>query len=87
MTALIGGLALAAHKAIRATRDVDFLVDAKDSERMHQLLFELGYRCLHRSADAANYVRGEDGLNVLFAHRPEAMHLLATAEIYDTTFG
>ena len=29
--ALIGGLALAAHQVVRATRDVDFLVDADDA--------------------------------------------------------
>ncbi len=33
--ALIGGLALAAHKVIRATRDVDFLVAAVDADRVH----------------------------------------------------
>jgi hypothetical protein len=33
--ALIDGLALAAHKVIRATRDVDFLVAAVDADRVH----------------------------------------------------
>ena len=30
--ALIGGLALASHGVVRATRDVDFLVDADDAD-------------------------------------------------------
>ena len=30
--ALIGGVALAAHEVVRATRDVDFLVDAADAD-------------------------------------------------------
>lgn len=52
--ALIDGLALAAHKVIRATRDVDFLVVAVDADCVHGLLLTLGSRCVHRSADAAN---------------------------------
>lgn len=85
--ALIGGLALAAHNVVRATRDVDFLVDADDADRLHHLLLELGYRCIHRSADAANYLRGEDGLDLLYAHRPIARHLLAAADERDTPMG
>lgn len=85
--ALIGGLALAAHNVVRATRDVDFLVDAEDADRLHGLLLELGYRCIHRSEDAANYLRGEEGLDLLYAHRPVARHLLAAAFERDTPMG
>jgi hypothetical protein len=85
--ALIGGLALAAHDVVRATRDVDFLVDAEDAERLHGLLLELGYHCVHRSADAANYLRGEDGLDLLYAHRPVARQLLADADERETPMG
>ncbi len=85
--ALIGGLALAAHNVVRATRDVDFLVDADDADRLHRLLLELGYRCIHRSADAANYLRGEEGLDLLYAHRPIARHLLAGADERETPMG
>lgn len=35
--ALIGGLALAAHKVIRAKRDVDFLIAAVDAGRRGEL--------------------------------------------------
>ena len=85
--ALIGGLALAAHDVVRATRDVDFLVDAEDAERLHGLLLGLGYDCVHRSADAANYLRGEDGLDLLYAHRPIARQLLADADERETPMG
>lgn len=85
--ALIGGLALAAHDVVRATRDVDFLVDAGDAERLHGLLLGLGYRCIHRSDDAANYLRGDEGLDLLYAHRPIAQRLLAAAEERDTPMG
>lgn len=85
--ALIGGLALAAHQVVRATRDVDFLVDADDAERLHALLLGMGYQCIHRSEDAANYLRGDEGLDLLYAHRPEARRLLATAQERETGMG
>ncbi len=59
--ALIGGLALAAHQVVRATRDVDFLADADDADRLHEILLALGYRCVQRSEDAADDVRDGEG--------------------------
>ncbi len=85
--ALIGGLALASHGVVRATRDIDFLVDADDADRLHDILLGLGYRCVHRSPDAANYLRGEDGFDVLYAHRPMARRLLSEADERQTGFG
>lgn len=85
--ALIGGLALAAHNVVRATRDVDFLVDADDADRVHDMLVRLGYRCIHRSDDAANYLRDDEGIDLLYACRPEARRLLEEAEGRDLGFG
>lgn len=85
--ALIGGLALAAHRVVRATRDVDFLADADDADRLDAMLVQLGYRCVHRSRDAANYLRGDEGLDLLYAHRPEARRLLAEAAHRDSGLG
>lgn len=85
--ALIGGLALAAHNVVRATRDVDFLVDAHDGDQVHDVLIRLGYRCIHRSDDAANYLRDDEGIDLLYARRPEAMRLLAAAQARDLPFG
>lgn len=85
--ALIGGLALAAHQVVRGTRDVDFLVDADDAEQLHALLLGLGYHCIHRSEDAANYLRGDEGIDLLYAHRPEARRLLFSAQERDTGLG
>lgn len=79
--ALIGGLALAAHQVPRSTRDVDFLIAAEDAELAHEALLQLGYECVHRSLDASNYRRGNEGLDLLFAHRPLARRLLHTATV------
>lgn len=85
--ALIGGLALAAHKVVRATRDIDFLANADDADLLHSRLLALGYRCIHRSADAANYLRADEGLDLLYAHRPQARQLLAEATERETQWG
>lgn len=85
--ALIGGLALAAHQVVRATRDVDFLADADDADRLHEILLALGYRCVHRSEDAANYLREDEGLDLLYAHRPVARRLLGEAIEHKTAMG
>ena len=78
--ALIGGLALAPYKVIRATRDVDLLVEAESADAIDAAVAGLGYRCLHRSADAANYARGDDErLDFLYASRPISRRLLAAA--------
>lgn len=85
--ALIGGLALASHKVIRATQDVDLLVDADQAAAVETALTGLGYRCLHRSPDAGNYERGDERLDVLYAHRPIARRLLSTALPLKTALG
>ena len=85
--ALIGGLALSAHNVVRATQDIDFLVDGDDAERIHRMLLGLGYDCIYRSEDAANYLRGSDGLDLLYAHRPKARELLDSAVERETAMG
>lgn len=85
--ALIGGLALAPHKVVRATQDVDLLVDADVADTVDRALTVLGYRCLHRSADAANYLRGDQRLDFLYAHRAAARQILDAASQLTTPFG
>ena len=85
--ALIGGLALAPHGVVRATQDVDLLTDASSADALDRELTNLGYRCVHRSTDAANYLRGDERLDLLFANRPVARQLLAAAQPRTTPFG
>jgi len=85
--ALIGGLALALHKVIRATQDVDLLVDAENAEEIDRALTKLGYRCLYRSAEAGNYLRGDERIDLLYASRPIARRLLTGAAGHKTAFG
>lgn len=85
--ALIGGLALASHKVVRATQDIDLLADAERADEIDRELGSLGYRCIHRSADASNYLRGDERVDLLYASRPIARRLLASAVERTTPFG
>ena len=77
--ALIGGLALAAHKVVRATQDIDLLVDSGHADEVDNALLKLGYRCLYRSSEAGNYQRGDERLDFLYASRHSARNLLSHA--------
>jgi hypothetical protein len=44
--ALIGGLALASHRVIRATHDIDLLTDSEWAEDIDRELIALGYQNL-----------------------------------------
>ncbi|MDE2219127.1 MAG: nucleotidyltransferase family protein [Gammaproteobacteria bacterium] len=85
--ALIGGLALAAHKVVRGTQDIDLLVDGDQSDQIDALLRRLGYRSIHRSADAANYLRGSERVDLLYAVRPAARLLLEKTGVHATVLG
>jgi hypothetical protein len=85
--ALIGGLALAPHKVIRATQDVDLLIDLDLADAVDVELKALGYECVHRSSNAANYLRGDQRLDFLYAHRPAARQFLQSARELNTPFG
>lgn len=56
--------ALAAHMVVRATQDIDLLVEAEKADVIDAELVRLGYRRLHRSADAGNYVRKDERLEL-----------------------
>ena len=85
--ALIGGLALASHKVVRATQDIDLLTEAERADEIEAELVRLGYRCLHRSSDAANYARGDERVDFLYASRPIARRLLNGAIELATALG
>lgn len=72
---------------MRATRDVDLLADADQADAIDAELVKLGYRCLHRSADAANYARGDERIDLLYASRPMARRLLSAAAALSTSLG
>jgi hypothetical protein len=85
--ALIDGLALASHKVIRATQDIDLLADSEKAKDIDRELVAIGYQCLHRSPDAGNYLRGDERVDFIYASRPAARRLLSDAALLQTAFG
>src|SRR5207248_3435215 len=80
--ALIGGFALPFHGVQRTTGDVDFLAEASGADAFHEALLAEGARCLHRSADAANYAPGRSQLSstdFIYARRERAREMLRRA--------
>jgi predicted nucleotidyltransferase len=80
--ALIGGLALAAHGAARATVDLDLLAEAERADDVERIARELGYECLHRSAHVANFASSDPSrgrVDFLFARQAHGRAMLARA--------
>lgn len=80
--ALIGGLALAAHGAPRATVDLDLLVDGDRADEVDALLGSIGYRALYRSDPVGNYTADDPALgriDVLFVRRRYGRAMLQRA--------
>lgn len=84
--ALIGGLALAAHGAGRATIDLDLLADGARSDDVDRILRQRGYDCLQRTEHVANYASHEPArgrVDFLFAQRERGKAILARASARD----
>ena len=82
--ALIGGLALAAHGAARATVDLDLLADATRADEVDQLLIAAGYECLHRNEFVGNYASQEEAsrgrIDFLFVSQKYGRAMLRRAQ-------
>lgn len=63
------------------------LTDASHADEIDKILIGLGYRCLQRSRDAGNYLRGDERLDFLYASRPLTLRLLSNAIEIDTASG
>ncbi len=80
--ALIGGLALAAHGAARATIDLDLLADGDRADDVDRILRDKGYERLLRNEFVGNYLgptpeRGR--VDFLFAKQARGRAILARA--------
>jgi hypothetical protein len=83
--ALIGGFALPFHGVVRATGDVDFLVQAEGADRLHEALLAAGQVCLNRTHELANYdstKRDMSPVDILYARRPPSLAMLTRARVH-----
>lgn len=85
--ALIGGFALGAHGAPRATRDLDFLVHNEDMPGVHEFLTGAGYRRIHHSENVSQYDMGGPwgAIDFIHAFRPLALDMIAHAVSKDSS--
>lgn len=82
-----GSLALSPHGVVRGTADIDLLVDGNVGDQVDAALRKLGYHCQYRSAEAGNYLRQDQRVDLIYAHRPIARRLLGAAIERPTPFG
>ncbi|MGA1823141.1 MAG: nucleotidyl transferase AbiEii/AbiGii toxin family protein [bacterium] len=54
--ALIGGFALGALGIMRATMDLDFLVDAQDLNKIEEVMRRFDYTCIFKTENVSQYV-------------------------------
>lgn len=81
--ALIGGFAMGALGIVRATMDLDFLVDRSDAESLDHVLKDHGYSLFYQSENVAQYqsdLKPFGSVDVLYAFRPVSLSMLKRAE-------
>jgi hypothetical protein len=80
--ALVGGLALYFSGAARTTFGADFLILLTQFDDVDEIMKASGYRCIHKSDDAANYISSDPDfgqVDFLLAHRKYALAMMQRA--------
>jgi hypothetical protein len=76
--ALIGGFALAAHGIVRATQDIDLLVDGTKKDIAKSALIAAGFSLVHES-DEVIQLGGFGQLDLLLSNRPPTKLMIKNA--------
>lgn len=77
--ALIGGVAVSLHGLVRATKDLDLLVDDAQAAAAEEILRELGFTTLGRNQVFGNYLLGPLRVDLLFTQGRHTREMLARA--------
>ena len=77
---VIGGVAVNAHGAVRATHDLDLMLSIGDIAKAHEIVTQLGYITIDSGGEITSYVRDHTRLDLLLAQRPQTQELLARAQ-------
>lgn len=78
--ALIGGLALRAWGHVRATQDVDFVVQQGDKERVLAFAESQGFETIYVSEGYSNHVRDDDRLDFMYVDAATAAQIFDAAQ-------
>lgn len=76
--ALIGGFALAAHGVVRATQDIDLLVDGENKSAAKQALTAAGFKIVFENNEVVHF-SGAGQLDILWANRESTQGMLKRA--------
>jgi hypothetical protein len=79
--ALIGGLALGAHNVVRATEDVDFLIDGAREPDVNHFMVDLGFETLQRGESVSNYLLQHQRVDFVHARRKHSQVMLRRAPL------
>jgi len=77
--ALIGGFALGALGIIRATIDIDFLIDFEDSEKIKIFMEKNNYRCIHKTKNVSQFTSNDQSkgsVDFIHAFREKSISML-----------
>lgn len=77
--ALIGGFALAAHGVVRATQDIDLLVDGGQKDLAKDLLSTAGFKLVFENSEVLHF-SGQGQLDILLANRESTLDMLKRAQ-------
>jgi hypothetical protein len=77
--ALIGAFALAACGVIRATNDIDFMIEGSKAAKASAALASAGFQVFHESPEVLQ-MQGAGPIDLLLARRPLSIAMLARAK-------
>jgi hypothetical protein len=77
--AIIGAFALAGYGYVRATRDIDILLDVDNGDRVVSYLESLGFETLHRTSAFSNHLHpvGSTRLDLMFVEGETAQEIFS----------
>lgn len=78
--ALIGGFALAAHGVIRATQDIDLLVEGSKKAEAKKSLGGAGFKLVFENCEVLHF-SGPGQLDILLANRESTLDMLRRAKL------
>lgn len=78
--ALIGGFALSAHGILRATMDIDLLVDGAHQKKVKQLFLDKNFVVRFETTELLQ-LGGPGLIDIIFAHRPLSLEMLQFAKL------
>ena len=81
--AFIGAFAMGALGMVRATVDLDFLVDSRDADKVTEIMKKYGYRCIFNNENVSQYtsdLKAFGEIDVLYAFRPISLSMLKRSQ-------